>query len=105
MSIAEKSLRLLVEKWLTPTPATPIRVTRFSRTHSNSNWRRYVRVEAQRPQGSITLFFFQHDDGAWRVFPPETGRLTLRAAIAASIECGHGKSLPPKPDPQNGEIM
>jgi hypothetical protein len=49
MSIAEKSLRLLVEKWLTSTPATPIRLTRFSRTHSN--WRRYVRVEALRPQG------------------------------------------------------
>src|SRR5258705_12876815 len=54
MSIAEKSLRLLVEKWLTPTPATPIRVTRFSR--KQSNLRRYVRVEALRPQGMIALF-------------------------------------------------
>lgn len=81
MSIAEKSLRMLIEKWLTPTPTTPIRVTRFSRTHSN--WRRYVRVEALRPQGTIALFFFQHDDGTWRVFPPETGRLTLRTYVGA----------------------
>ncbi|MFP3566475.1 hypothetical protein [Paraburkholderia sp. SIMBA_030] len=81
MSIAEKSLSTLVEKWLAPTPATPIRVTRFSRTHSN--WRRYVRVEALRPQGTIALFFFQHDDGTWRVFPPGTGRLTLRTCAGA----------------------
>jgi hypothetical protein len=81
MNAAEKSLRLLVEKWLTPTPATPIRVTRFSRTHANR--RRYVHIEALRPQGSVALFFFHHDDGTWRVFPPETGRLTLRTYTGA----------------------
>lgn len=78
---AERSLRVLVEKWLTPTPASPIRVIRFGRTGSNRN--RYVRIEAWRPEGPAALFFFQHDDGAWRVFPPETGRLTIRACVSA----------------------
>ncbi|WP_367619715.1 hypothetical protein [Caballeronia sp. SEWSISQ10-4 2] len=51
---AEMSLRLLIEKWLTPTLATPIRVTRFSRTPPSR--RRYVRVDALRPEGPVTLF-------------------------------------------------
>ncbi|MFM0078774.1 hypothetical protein P0D72_07770 [Paraburkholderia sediminicola] len=71
MNTAEKSLRSLVERWLTPTSATPVRVTRFGRTGSSR--RRYVRVEVPRPEGSVALFFFRHDDGTWRVFPPETG--------------------------------
>jgi hypothetical protein len=73
----EKSLRLLIEKWLRPTFTTPIRVIRFS--HTRPNRRRYVCVEAQRPEGAVALFFFRHDDGMWYVFPPETGRLTMRA--------------------------
>jgi hypothetical protein len=71
MNTAERSLRSLVEKWLTSTAATPIRVTRFGRTGSSRG--RYVRVDAQRPEGSVWLFFFRHDDGAWQVFPPGTG--------------------------------
>jgi hypothetical protein len=74
---AEKSLRLLVEKWLTPTLTTPIRVIGFSRTRPGR--RRYVCVEALRAEGSICIFFFRHDDRTWRVFPPETGRPTIRA--------------------------
>lgn len=77
MYATERSLRFLVEKWLGPTLARPIRVTRFTRTRPER--RRYVRVEAPRPEGSIVLFFFQHDDGVWRVFPPGTTRLTIRA--------------------------
>lgn len=73
---AERSLRVLVEKWLTPSMESPMRVSRFGRTGSNRS--RYVRVEAMRPEGPATLFFFQHDDGTWRVFPPETGRSTTR---------------------------
>ncbi len=33
-----------------------------------------------------------------------TGRFSLRAAAAAIVDCGHGKSLPPKPEPMNREI-
>src|SRR5260370_24962193 len=78
---AEKSLRLLVEKWLMPTSSTPIRVTRFGRTPPNG--RRYVRVEALRLEGSVALYFFQHDDDTRRVVPPETRRLTIRAYASA----------------------
>ncbi|SEB93509.1 hypothetical protein SAMN02787142_0589 [Burkholderia sp. WP9] len=79
---AEKSLRVLIEKWLTPGLAAPIRVTRFGRTSANR--RRCVRVEALRPEGPAALFFFRHDDGAWRVFPPEAERLTIRAYPSAA---------------------
>ncbi|MFM0498003.1 hypothetical protein PQQ88_33220 [Paraburkholderia caledonica] len=71
MNTAERPLRSLVGKWLTSTAATPIRVTRFSRTGSTRG--RYVRVDAQQPEGSVGLFFFRHDNGTLQVFPPATG--------------------------------
>jgi hypothetical protein len=77
MGIAERSLRLQVEKWLVPTPATPVRVTQFSRMRSNQ--RRFVRVEVLRPAGLVGMFFFRQDDGTWCVFPPTTERLAMRA--------------------------
>jgi hypothetical protein len=69
MNTAERSLRSLVEKWLTPTAATPFRVTRFSR--AGFSRRRYVRVDAQRPEGSVGLFFFRHGDEHGRCSRPE----------------------------------
>jgi len=72
MNPTERSLRLLVEKWLTPASETPVRVTRFSRTGPGR--RRCVRVEALRLDGPVALFFFRHDDGTWHVFPPDNGR-------------------------------
>jgi hypothetical protein len=78
---AANSLRSLVEKWLMPTSTTPVRVTRFTRTLPNR--RRYVRVEALWLEGSVVLYFFQHDDGTWRVFPPEPRRLAIRAYASA----------------------
>jgi hypothetical protein len=78
---AENSLRRMIEKWLPPAIDTRIRVTRFNRARPNQ--RRYVRVEVFRPEGSIVIFFFQHDDGRWRVFPQEIRRPTLlRLAIS-----------------------
>ncbi|MBP0596100.1 hypothetical protein J8I87_42145 [Paraburkholderia sp. LEh10] len=68
MKSAETSLRFAIEKWLAPTCATPIRIARFSRTGHGQ--RRYVHVEKYRPEGSVSLFFFRHDDGKWQVFPP-----------------------------------
>jgi len=78
MNTGQMSLRLLVDKWLAPTPAMPVRVTRFSRT--SSNHRRYVRVEALRPTGLLAILFFRHDDGSWCVFPPsiESERPAMR---------------------------
>jgi hypothetical protein len=74
---AEKSLRLLVEKWLTISDSSSIRVTKFGRIHPRGV--RYVCVEVARTKSSIKIFFFRHDDGSWCVFPPERRRLSIRA--------------------------
>lgn len=68
------------QKWFAPTPAIPVRVTRFIR--SRSNRRRYVCVEISKPAGSFVIFFFRHDDGTWRVFPPEVERPTMDVSSA-----------------------
>ncbi|CDY74620.1 FIG00454712: hypothetical protein [Caballeronia glathei] len=73
----EQSLRWQVEKWLAPAPATPVHVTRFSRTGRGG--RRYVCVETSSPAGVRTLFFFRHDDGSWSVFPPSADRRKFTA--------------------------
>lgn len=77
MNTAEKSLRYLVEKWLAPSPAVPIRVVEFGRIHGDS--RRYVHVEAPAPSGSHGMYFFRHDDGCWCVFPPRIARPSMTA--------------------------
>jgi len=68
MSTAEKSLRLLVEKWLGAASAQPLRVLMTQRSQSGRICR--VCIEANCPSGPVTLFFFRHDDGSWHVFPP-----------------------------------
>lgn len=82
MGTVDTPLRLLVEKWLGPTPAMPARVTRFGRMPSNR--RRYVCVEALRPAGALAIYFFFHDDGAWRVFPPEVARPAMSVSYRAA---------------------
>lgn len=72
---AENSLRLMIDKWLPSTVEARVKVTRFSRVRPNR--RRYVCVEAIRPEGPVAIFFFLHDDGRWRVFPQEARRPTL----------------------------
>ena len=77
MGIAsERSLRSLVEKWLGPISATPVRVTRFGRVQPNQG--AYFHMELLLPTGPVGMFFFRHRDGSWRVFPPETERLAMR---------------------------
>jgi hypothetical protein len=73
----EQSLRWQVEKWLALTSATPLRVTRFSRTGRHGQ--RYVCVETSSPAGARALFFFRHDDGSWCVFPQPANRRKLAA--------------------------
>lgn len=75
MTIAEKSLRSAVEKWLAPDSTTAIRITPFNRTRAN-RWR-YVHVDMQRLTNPIALLFFRHDDGTWCVFPPKALQPTL----------------------------
>jgi hypothetical protein len=77
----ENSLRLMIEKWLPSTIETRLKVTRFTRVRPNR--RRCVRVEALRPDGAVAIFFFQHDDGRWHVFPQET-RLPTLLSLAIS---------------------
>jgi len=82
MNTSERSLRLVVDKWFAPTPAMPARVTEFGRFTSNQ--RRYVRIEAVRPEGLLVIFFFRHDDGSWNVFPPISEMPAMRACQLAA---------------------
>jgi hypothetical protein len=67
MKRSERSLRSLVEKWFSPTPTTPVRITRFTR--ANANQVRYVEAKSGAVP-SVEILFFRHDDGSWCVFPP-----------------------------------
>jgi hypothetical protein len=82
MGSGDRSLRLQVEKWLGPTPATPVRVTRFGRIPSSR--RRYVCVEAFLPAGALAIYFFLHDDGTWCVFPPAVERPAMNVLRRAA---------------------
>ena len=77
MNSANRTLRLLVDKWLGPTPETPLRVMRFGRLPSGRG--RYLCVEKLRPTGALTIYFFLHNDGRWCVFPPASERPTMAA--------------------------
>jgi hypothetical protein len=79
MNTTEKTLRWAVDKWLAPTAAAPARVMRCSRRSGSS--RRCVRVEAVRPDGPLSFFFFRHDDGSWNVFPPATVRPAINTSM------------------------
>ncbi|MFM0168319.1 MULTISPECIES: hypothetical protein [Paraburkholderia] len=85
MAAAEKTLHWAVDKWLAPTPSMPARVVQFC--HRASQHQRYVCVEALRPTGLLSIFFFRHDDGSWNVFPPQAERPAMnghrRALLAA----------------------
>ncbi|MGF6367961.1 hypothetical protein B0G76_4943 [Paraburkholderia sp. BL23I1N1] len=82
MGTIDRPLRSLVKKWLGPTPAMPARVTQFGRMPSNRG--RYICVEALRPSGALTIYFFLHDDGTWRVFPPDIERPAMNASWCAA---------------------
>jgi len=69
----EQSLRFQVEKWLAPGSTASVRIVEFSRTYADQ--RRYVCVQSAQPAGLRALFFFRHDDGHWRVFPPLVPRM------------------------------
>ncbi|MFP3559128.1 hypothetical protein [Paraburkholderia sp. SIMBA_054] len=63
-----QSLRFVVEKWLEFNSLNAARITMPGRTLSGG--RRYVCVEIMHEGERFALFFFRHDDGCWRVFPP-----------------------------------
>jgi hypothetical protein len=73
MSTMGGSLRAIVEKWFMAAPVSSIRTCRLPGKV------RCVRVQALRPDDPIELLFFRHDDGMWRVFPPATESIAMRA--------------------------
>ena len=93
MDTDKTSLRSLVDKWIAPTATCPVRVTRFGRT---TNGVRFVCMEALRLTGPLTIAFFHHDDGAWRVFPPSIHLFPMRAASKSNYAGEHvGFQYPP----------
>ena len=80
MKSAEICLRSVVEKWFA---TAPVRVTRFNWSgivHSRS-----VRVEARASSKVFSIVFFKHEDGAWRVFPPDGRRPAMRFYMNAEL--------------------
>ncbi len=68
MNTGETSLHFLVDKWLAPAGAVKVRVVRSGRMPECNG--RFVYIETSTPKGPRGMFFFRHDDGCWRVFPP-----------------------------------
>jgi hypothetical protein len=56
MARAERSLRLVVERWLAPEFAKQVRVTRFRNRRSVREC--YVCVETFNAAGAVAMFFF-----------------------------------------------
>jgi hypothetical protein len=73
MKSAEICLRSVVEKWFA---TAPVRVTRFKWSGMGDS--RSVRVEARSSSKAFSIVFFKHEDGAWRVFPPDGRRPAMR---------------------------
>ncbi|MDF3839889.1 hypothetical protein P3W85_44195 [Cupriavidus basilensis] len=69
----EATLRGLIDKWLGPTSTTSARITRVRSPQLRPGG--CVRVEVVRASDELSLYFFRHEDGAWRVFPPRDARL------------------------------
>jgi len=71
MSVVGTSrLRMLMEKWLPREGRSRFRIERLRRGAPRTL--RVVSVEITLQSGPATLIFFQHDNGVWHVFPPQT---------------------------------
>ncbi|TCG10056.1 hypothetical protein BZM27_00955 [Paraburkholderia steynii] len=68
MADGQTSLRALVEHWLAPGEAHRVRVVEFRNNRVRQQC--YVRVEVSKTDECMAMFFFRHQDGIWRVFPP-----------------------------------
>jgi hypothetical protein len=76
MAGGRESLRAMVEHWRNADSSTPVRVARYRSAWANPQ--SCVQVEAMKPQGPVTMYFFRHEDGRWRVFPPRKELSTMR---------------------------
>lgn len=75
MGSRERSLHSMVAHWLVPDPAKPVRVTKFRNRRSTREC--YVYIETVKAGGQVAMFFFRHQDGTWRIYPPTRKRLAL----------------------------
>ncbi|ACA95966.1 conserved hypothetical protein [Burkholderia orbicola MC0-3] len=75
MKLQESSLRSLIEKWLAPSASAPVHITRL--TFANSRIRCVLARRSTSPT-SLSIFFFRHADGVWRVFPPAPRKPEMR---------------------------
>ena len=82
MYSGEKSLRMLLEKWLKLGAATTVHLSEFNRLPSDRT--RYVRAVALRPEGLLTIVFFRQVGGSWNVYPPKPAAPTMRAPPIAA---------------------
>jgi hypothetical protein len=71
----EGSLRFHVEKWFGRTAISSLEVSRVRPAKLGRN--RCVQVVSSQSDSRVTIFFFQHGDGGWSVFPPAPRRATL----------------------------
>lgn len=61
------ALRRAVDKWLGVNSTTPTRITRVRKP---GQYFGCVQLDISRTSGDLSLLFFRHADGSWRVFPP-----------------------------------
>ena len=80
LACEQKSLRTLVQHWLAPGATHQVRVVEFRNNRARQQC--YVRVEVSKTEEPATMFFFRHDDGLWRVFPPARARPEMGASCA-----------------------
>jgi hypothetical protein len=76
MATAARSLRSIVQNWLSPKPEAPVRVTEFKKGKLGSGC--YVRVETTRGSSTVSMLFFRHRNGLWCVFPSRAEQPSMR---------------------------
>lgn len=82
MGSAGASLRQMVEHWLAPDPTKRVRVTHFRNRRSKREC--YVCVEAFKAESPVAMFFFRHEDGIWRIYPPSRERSAMLAQYTST---------------------
>jgi hypothetical protein len=77
MDTVGRSLRAMVQDWLSPDPERGFRVSHYGRSMVG----RYVCVVADDGIRSKAVFFYRHRDGNWCIFPQNPQRPALRIPV------------------------
>ena len=83
MDSRRRSLRELVEKWLSCESARLIHINRL--VWEGRRRRRGVCIEAERASGIFSLVMFRYEDGSWGTYPPENPRPFIAVTCATSL--------------------